>query len=46
LNAPPEDWQTPFEALAEECGLQTKIAAVFDSVRKFADNVLAGGMEQ
>lgn len=46
LNAPPEDWQTPFEALAEECGLQAKIAAVFDGVRKFAENVLAGGMEQ
>lgn len=46
LNAPPEDWQTPFEALAKECGLQTKIAAVFDCVRKFAQNVLAGDMEQ
>lgn len=46
MNAPPENWQTPFEALAEECGLQTNIAGVFDSVRKFAENVLAGGMEQ
>lgn len=46
LKAPPENWQTPFEALAEECGLQTNIAGVFDSVRKFAENVLAGGMEQ
>lgn len=46
LSAPPEDWQTPFEALAGECGLQIDIAGVFDSVRKFAENVLAGGMEQ
>ncbi len=46
LNASPEDWQTPFEALAEECRLQTNIAGVFDSVRKFAEDVLAGGMEQ
>lgn len=46
LDAPPEDWQTPFEGLAEECGLQTNIARVFDSVREFAENVLADGMEQ
>lgn len=46
LSAPPEDWQTPFEALAGECGLQIDITGVFDSVRKFAENVLAGGMEQ
>lgn len=46
LNAPPEDWQRPFEALAEECGLQANIASVFDSVRKFVENVLTGGMEQ
>lgn len=46
LDAPPEGWQTPFEALAEECGLETKIDAVFDRVRKFAESVLAGDMEQ
>jgi hypothetical protein len=33
-------------ALAKECGLQTDIAAVFDNVRKFLENVLVGGMEQ
>ncbi len=46
LNAPPEDWQTPFEALAEECGLLTNIAPVFDGVRRFTENVLASDMEQ
>ena len=46
LSVPPPDWQTPFRALAEECGLQTDIAAVFDNVREFLENVLVGGMEQ
>jgi len=46
LSVPPPDWQTPFRALAKECGLQTDIAAVFDNVRKFLENVLVGGMEQ
>jgi hypothetical protein len=46
LSVPPPEWQTPFRALAEECGLQTDIAAVFDNVREFLENVLAGGMEQ
>ena len=46
LHVPPPDWQTPFRALAEECGLQTDIAAVFNNVREFLENVLVGGMEQ
>ena len=46
LSVPPPDWQTPFRALAEECGLRTDIAAVFDNVREFLENVLVGGMEQ
>jgi hypothetical protein len=46
LSVPPPEWQTPFQALAEECGLQTDIAAVFDNVREFFENVLVGGMEQ
>lgn len=47
LSIPPPDWRTPFPALAEECGLQTDIAAVFDNnVREFLENVLVGGMEQ
>jgi hypothetical protein len=41
LNAPPEEWQTPFQALAEECGLRTDIAAVFDQVRTFFGEVMA-----
>ena len=46
LSVPPPEWQTPFRALAEECGLQADIAVVFDNVRKFLENVLVGGMEQ
>jgi hypothetical protein len=46
LSEPPSEWQTPFRALAEECGLQTDIAAVFDNVREFLENVLEGDMEQ
>jgi hypothetical protein len=46
LSIPPSEWQTPFRALAEECGLQTDIAAVFDNVRGFLENVLVGGIEQ
>jgi hypothetical protein len=46
LNVPPPEWQTPFRALAEECGLKTEIAEVFDNVREFFENVMAGGMEQ
>lgn len=45
LNAPPQDWQMPFQALAEECGLQTNVSAVFESVREFLEKVLAGGLE-
>jgi hypothetical protein len=33
LVAPPADWQIPFQALAEECGLQTDVAAVFAGVQ-------------
>jgi len=46
LSVPPPEWQTPFRALAEECGLQTDIAEVFDNVREFLENVAIGGMEQ
>jgi hypothetical protein len=37
INAPPEEWQTPFQTLAEECGLRTDITAVFDQVRTFLE---------
>jgi hypothetical protein len=46
LSVPPPEWQTPFRALAEECGLQTDIAAVFDNVREYLENVLLDDMEQ
>jgi len=46
LSVPPPEWRTPFQALAEECGLQTDIAAVFDNVREFLENVLPDDMEQ
>lgn len=43
LNMPPEDWQTSFGALAEECGLDSDIVTVFDIVRKFFENAVTGG---
>lgn len=43
LNDPPEEWQTPFQALAKECGLRADIAAVFDQVRTFFGEVVARG---
>jgi len=43
LSAPPEEWQTPFQALAKECRLRTDIAAVFDHVRTFFGEVVASG---
>ncbi|HEV2486282.1 MAG TPA: nucleotidyl transferase AbiEii/AbiGii toxin family protein [Terracidiphilus sp.] len=46
LSAPPEDWQTPFQALAEECGIDSKIAAVFDRVRIFFEDAVKGSMER
>jgi hypothetical protein len=41
LVPPPADWQIPFHALAEECGLPTDVAAVFAGVQKFVEEVLA-----
>jgi hypothetical protein len=35
LAAPPMDWQLPFQALANECGLPADIGAVFAEVRAF-----------
>ena len=39
LAPPPADWQIPFRALAEECCLQTDLAAVFSEVQLFFDQV-------
>jgi hypothetical protein len=40
LIPPPPDWQVPFHALAEECGLPTDVAAVFACVREYFEGVL------
>lgn len=40
LLPPPDDWQIPFHAMAEECGLPTDVAAVFTGVRVFVEEVL------
>ena len=40
LVPPPADWQLPFQALAEECGLPTDVAAVFAGVQEFLEEVL------
>ncbi len=41
LVPPPADWQVPFHALAEECGLPTDVATVFAGVQEFVEEVLA-----
>jgi len=41
LVPPPAEWQIPFEALAEECGIPTDVAAVFARVQEFVEEVLA-----
>jgi hypothetical protein len=46
LSTPPEDWETSFRVLAEECGLEADITAVFDRVRKFFEHAINGSAEQ
>ena len=46
LVPPPADWQIPFHALAEECGLPTDVAAVFAGVQEFFEEVLAQRTER
>lgn len=46
LVPPPADWQIPFQALAEECGLPTDVAAVFARVQEFVEEVLAQRTER
>ncbi len=46
LVPPPADWQIPFQALAEECGLPADVAAVFAGVREFVEEVLARPIER
>jgi len=46
LIPPPADWQIPFRALADDCGLPAEVAAVFAGVEKFLEEVLAQRTEQ
>lgn len=46
LVPPPSDWQIPFQALAEECGLPTDVAAVFAGVQEFLEEVLGRRTER
>jgi hypothetical protein len=46
LSTPPEDWQTPYRVLAEECGLDLDIATVFERVRKFFENAVEDSVKQ
>jgi hypothetical protein len=46
LPSPPADWQIPFQALAQECGLPTDIAAVFAGVQAYLEKVLAHRTER
>jgi hypothetical protein len=46
LVPPPADWQIPFQALAEECGLPTDVAAVFAGVQEFLEEVLGRRTER
>jgi hypothetical protein len=41
LDAPPSEWTTPFQNLAEECGLPSDLTVVCEHVRKFFEEVLA-----
>jgi hypothetical protein len=46
LVPPPDDWQIPFQALAQECGLPANIAATFAGVQAFVEEVLTLRTEQ
>jgi len=46
LVPPPADWQIPFQALAEECGLPTDVAVVFAGVQEFLEEVLGRRTER
>src|ERR1039458_593017 len=46
LVPPPADWQIPFQALAEECGLPTDIPAVFAGVQEYLQEVLTRRTER
>jgi hypothetical protein len=46
LVPPPADWQIPFQALAEECGLPADVAVVFAGVQEFLEEVLGRRTER
>lgn len=46
LVTPPADWQVPFQALAEECGLPHDVIAVFAEVREYFEVVLTSRTER
>ena len=46
LVPPPTDWQAPFQALAEECGLPADVAVVFAGVQEYFEEVLARRAER
>jgi hypothetical protein len=46
LTPPPADWQIPFIALAEECGLAGDLATVFAEAEEFLHKVRAQRNEQ
>ena len=46
LVPPPPDWQGRFQALAEECGLPTDVAAAFAGVQEYFKEVLTRRTER
>jgi len=46
LVPPPADWQIPFQALVEECGLPADVSVVFAGVQEYLNEVLTGRTER
>jgi hypothetical protein len=46
LVPPPVDWQIPFQAFAEECGLSADVSAVFAGVQEFFEKIWARRTER
>jgi hypothetical protein len=46
LTPPPTDWQIPFQALAEECGVPTDVAAAFAGVQEYLEEVMSRRTER
>lgn len=40
LDAPPSEWERPFQELAKECGLPPELSVVFERVRRFYEDIL------